>query len=147
MIKQILEAGTYAPSAFNRLPWRFFVVETPVSALGEEDASNAGMFASAPIRIYVAVDERIFFEKYSGPMDAAFAMQNMLLLAHKLGLGCCLVYQGEFADTRELESQYGIPDYCKVYCAILLGYPDEDPEPPARMPVEEITTFIDEDSV
>ncbi len=142
MIKQLLEAGTYAPSAFNRLPWRFFVVETSPDLLKDGDASNPGMFASAPVIIYVAVDERLFFEKYSGPLDAAFAMQNMLLMAHHLGLGTCLVYQGEFADVKELESEFGIPEYCKVYCAILLGYPDELPLRPARMPVEEITTFI-----
>lgn len=139
---KVLEAGTFAPSAFNRLPWRFFVVETSEEALQEGDASNPGMFASAPVCIYVAVDERIFFEKYSGPMDAAFAMQNMLLMAHGLGLGACLVYQGEFADVTELKSRFGIPEYCKVYCSVLMGYPDENPDPPERMPVEDITTFI-----
>ena len=57
MIRQILESGTYAPSAFNRLPWRFFIAETPVNELKEGDASNPGMFEQAPVRIFVAVDE------------------------------------------------------------------------------------------
>lgn len=144
MIRKILEAGTYAPSAFNRLPWRFFVAETPLDDLREGDASNPGMFKQAPVRIFVAVDERLFFEKYSGALDAGLAMQNMLLTAHSLGLGTCLIYQGEFVDKKKLEEFYRIPSYCTVYCAILLGYPDETPEMPARMPLDEITKFLGE---
>jgi nitroreductase len=144
MIRQILEAGIYAPSAFNRLPWRFFVAETPLEELKEGDASNPGMFIQAPVRIFVAVDERLFFEKYSGALDAGLAMQNMLLTAHTLGLGTCLIYQGEFVDKSKLERYYKIPSYCTVYCAILLGYPDEQPEVPERMPLDEICVFLGE---
>ena len=142
MIMKILEAGTYAPSAFNRLPWRFFIAETPVMEMQKGDASNPGMFVQAPVRIFVAVDERLFFEKYSGALDAGLAMQNMLLTAHALGLGSCLIYQGEFIDKQKLAEFYGIPDYCTVYCAILLGFPDEKPELPERMDVEEISVFL-----
>ena len=144
LIREILEAGIYAPSAFNRLPWRFFVAETALNDLKDGDASNTGMFRQAPVRIFVTVDERLFFEKYSGALDAGLAMQNMLLTAHALGLGTCLIYQGEFVDKRKLEKYYQIPTYCTVYCAILLGYPDEIPETPARMPVDEITVFLGE---
>jgi len=144
LIREILEAGTYAPSAFNRLPWQFFVAETPLQKLKEGDASNPGMFQQAPVRIFVTVDERLFFEKYSGALDAGLAMQNMLLTAHSLGLGTCLIYQGEFVDKEKLEKYYRIPSHCTVYCAILLGYPDEEPELPARMHVDEITTWLGE---
>jgi hypothetical protein len=82
LIAEILEAGIYAPSAFNRLPWRFFVAETAIKDLKEGDASNPGMFQQAPVRIFVTVDERLFFEKYSGALDAGLAMQIMLLTAH-----------------------------------------------------------------
>ncbi len=143
-IHEIIEAGIWAPSAFNRLPWRFFVVERPAFAKASagKDASNEGMFASAPVMIFVGIDERIFFEKYSGPLDAGLAMQNMLLMAHALGLGTCLVYQGEYEDPVRLEKLYHIPQYCKVYCVIMVGYPDENPEAPARMNIKDITEFI-----
>jgi nitroreductase len=144
IITEILEAGIYAPSAFNRLPWRFFVAETAIKDLKEGDASNPGMFQQAPVRIFVTVDERLFFEKYSGALDAGLAMQNMLLTAHANALGTCLIYQGEFVDKEILEKYYQIPPYCTVYCAILLGYPDEIPEIPARMSVEEITVYLGE---
>lgn len=141
-ISEIIRAGLYAPSAFNRMPWRFFVAETAIKDIPEGDASNPGMFQTAPVRIFVGVDERLFFEKFSGPLDTGFAMQNMVLKAHALGLGSCIIYQGEYIDPKLLEKYYHIPAYCTVYCALLLGYPDEDPETPARMEVEEVTEFL-----
>jgi nitroreductase len=106
------------------------------------DASNASMFEKAPVRIFVAIDERLFFEKYSGALDTGFALQNLILMAHSLGLGTCLIYQGEFVDPVMMEKYYHIPAHMKVYCAVTLGYPDEEPETPARMNVEEVTEFL-----
>ena len=144
IIRQLIEAATYAPTAFNRMEWRFYVAETPIDSMEQGDASNPSMFAKAPVRIFVAADERLFFEKYSGAMDTGFALQNLILAAHALGLGTCLIYQGEFVDPELMEKYYKIPAYMKVYCAVTLGYPDENPETPARMQVDEVTEFLGE---
>lgn len=144
LIKKVIEAATYAPTAFNRMEWRFYVAETPMEDITEGDASNASMFKKAPVRIFAAVDERLFFEKFSGAMDTGFALQNLILAAHALGLGTCLIYQGEFVDPELMEKHYMIPSFMKVYCAVTLGYPDEAPETPARMHVEEVTEFLGE---
>jgi len=142
MIDKIIEAATYAPTAFNRMEWRFYVAETPLENISKGDASNASMFAKAPVRIFVAIDERLYFEKYSGAMDTGFALQNLILAAHALGLGTCLIYQGEFVDPEQMEKYYNIPRHMKVYCAVTIGFPDEKPETPARMNVEEVTEFL-----
>ena len=144
IIRRLIEAATYAPTAFNRMEWRFYVAETPVDSMETGDASNASMFAKAPVRIFVAADERLFFEKYSGAMDTGFALQNLIPAAHALGLGTCLIYQGEFVDPELMEKYYNIPTYMKVYCAVTIGYPDENPETPARMEVDEVTEFLGE---
>jgi len=144
ILRKIIEAATFAPTAFNRMEWRFYVAETPLEDMVEGDASNTSMFAKAPVRIFVAIDERLYFEKFSGAMDTGFALQNMILAAHALGLGTCLIYQGEFVDPELMEKHYKIPTHMKVYCAVTLGYPDESPEAPARMPVEEVTEFLGE---
>jgi nitroreductase len=142
MIEKIIEAATYAPTAFNRMEWRFYVAETPFDNMEKGDASNASMFEKAPVRIFVAIDERLYFEKYSGAMDTGFALQNLILAAHALGLGTCLMYQGEFVDPELMEKYYNIPKHMKVYCAVTLGFPDEQPETPARMNVDEVTEFL-----
>lgn len=142
LLSQIIEAAIYAPTAFNRMEWQFYVAETPLEDMKEGDASNSSMFSKAPVRIFIAVDERLFFEKYSGALDTGFALQNMILMAHHLGLGTCLIYQGEFVEPEFLEKHYNIPAHMKVYCAVTLGYPDEKPETPTRMKVEEVTKFL-----
>ena len=142
VVRCIIEAATYAPTAFNRMEWRFYVAETPLGNMEKGDASNASMFAKAPVRIFIAADERLFFEKYSGAMDTGFALQNLILAAHALGLGTCLIYQGEFVDPELMKKHYNIPTYMKVYCAVTLGYPDENPDTPARMDVDEVTEFL-----
>jgi nitroreductase len=59
--------------------------------------------------------------------DAMLATQNILLAAHSLGLGTCLigyavkVIQHDPAIQRYLK----IPDEEKVFAVIALGYPDE----------------------
>jgi len=144
IIEKIIEAATYAPTAFNRMEWRFYVAETPIDNMIKGDATNASMFEKAPVRIFVAIDERLYFEKYSGAMDTGFSLQNLILAAHALGLGTCLIYQGEFVDPALMKKYYNIPTHMKVYCAVTLGFPDEKPETPARMNVEEVTEFLGE---
>jgi len=141
LLRTILEAGIFAPTAFNRMPWRFFVAEDP-DFDEAPDLTNDSMVRNAPVKIYVGADERLFFEKFSGPLDSALAMQNMMLAAHAAGLGTCLVYQGEFADMKILAEKYKVPNHINIYCVILLGYPAEEPDIPVRMSIDEITEFI-----
>jgi nitroreductase len=59
--------------------------------------------------------------------DALLATQNILLSAHSLGLGTCLIgfaVEAMKHDTT-IKRLLGIPDDEKVYSVIALGYPDE----------------------
>jgi nitroreductase len=77
-------------------------------------------------------------------MDAGFALQNLALAAHALGLGSCLMYHCETVNQKSLRTDLNIPYYYRIYCAVLLGYPDETPLTPARVSVEEIATFMED---
>jgi Nitroreductase len=64
----------------------------------------------------------------SCPMeDALLATQNILLAAHSMGLGTCLIGFAVEAMRRDIKIKrgLGIPDNEKVYSVIALGYPDE----------------------
>jgi len=95
--------------------------------------------------IYVAIDERLYAEKYSAAMDAAAAIQNMLLMAHYLELGGCWMYLSELTNQNKLQKKLGLKNYFYVYSVILLGYPAEFPKEPCRKPLEKIVRFIDFD--
>lgn len=59
--------------------------------------------------------------------DALLATQNILLAAHSMGLGTCLIGFAVEAMKRDISIKrfIGIPDDEKIYSVIALGYPDE----------------------
>lgn len=87
-LEQILRGAMNAPSAGNERPWRFVVVRDP-DALRR--LSKVTPFAKplegASAGIAICADKRSL--KYPGfwPIDCSAATQNLLLVAHSLGLG------------------------------------------------------------
>jgi len=59
--------------------------------------------------------------------DALLATQNMLLAAHSMGLGTCLIGFAVVPMTKGFQTKrfLGIPDDENVHAVIALGYPDE----------------------
>lgn len=142
-IEEIIRAATYAPSSCNRMAWRFFIVENDIGRVVDGDSTNKSMVEKAPVRIYIGIDQRLYPEIYAPAMDAGFALQNLVLSAHALGLGTCLMYQAESIDQAKFKAELNIPDYYMIYCAVMLGYPDELPSTPARVDAKEVCTFVD----
>jgi nitroreductase/NAD-dependent dihydropyrimidine dehydrogenase PreA subunit len=59
--------------------------------------------------------------------DAMLASQNVLLAAHSMGLGSCLIGMAVEAmkNDKKLQGAIGVPSDEKVYSVIALGYPNE----------------------
>lgn len=140
-IRKLITAATYAPSSCNRMPWRFFVVENDLNNVVEGNSTNQSMLEKAPVIIYLGIDERLYPEVYAPALDAGCALQNIILAAHALELGSCAMYQCESFNQEILKAKIGIPDYFRIYCAVLLGYPDEVPLMPGRISIDEACTF------
>ncbi len=62
--------------------------------------------------------------------DALLATQNILLAAHSMGLGSCLIgfVVSAIKEAPELKEAMGIPAEETVYAAIAIGYPNESYE-------------------
>lgn len=65
--------------------------------------------------------------------DALLATQNILLAAHSMGLGSCLIGFAVAAMQKDptIKRALGIPEEESVYAVIALGYPDEVYQRPA----------------
>ncbi len=103
------------------------------------------MFVDAAVIVLVLIDERPYSygERFAPAMDAAAAIQNMLLSAKALGLGSCWVYYHirDSSSERELRKRLGIPRFYRAYSTVCLGYPAREPSPPARKPLVETFSY------
>jgi nitroreductase len=117
----LLEAARWAPSAGNCQPWRFLVV-TDRKKTGKFDPFfNQPWVKNAPAVIVVLASPEDSYKRY-GPnstwfiQDCAAATENILLMAHGLGLGA--VWVGAFSkeavrNTLDIPSEYEI---CNLVC-------------------------------
>ncbi len=157
LIHEVLEAGTWAPSAKNGQQWRFTVL-TGASKKGLTDFFRSELealeakigrilmgssFGScrimelAPVLIIVwnAGEHGWETEAHS----VAAAIQNMLLKAYSLGLGSLWIgdiYDAKEALERHLEKPW------KLMAAITLGWPKSIPSPPLKKPVEDVSEYF-----
>ena len=122
------------------------------SAQAKELIRYATLFAEAPIAILVMhkrsvavgrelLDGASHGELVSGePLSAAMAVQNILLAAHCLSLGTCVLTAPLLAGEvwRELDD---LPMGFEPTCIVAVGYPDRAPSQPQRKPLEQILEY------
>jgi nitroreductase len=115
VLRRVLEAGRLSPSAANKQPWHFVVVQDPNVLRQLSTVARSGPYISeAPLAIVVAIEPSRF-----ALADAGRAIQDMLLTAWDAGVGGNWVGSGAQA-TKEL---LGIPDELDVAAILPLGYP------------------------
>jgi len=115
VLHRVLEAGRLSPSAANKQPWHFVVVQDPNMLRELGSVARSGPYISeAPLAIVVAIEPSRF-----ALADAGRAIQDMLLTAWDAGVGGNWVGSGSEA-TKDL---LGIPDELDVVAIVPLGYP------------------------
>ena len=140
-IQAILDAGIYAPSATNKQPWHFTVVQNKelidrlsntfkelakksdneyIEKVGNNEKFH--VFYNAPTVILISGDEN---NNYSS-VDCAAATENMLIAAESLGIGSCwigfIAYLLNSEEGKELIKELGIPQGFKQIHSVALGY-------------------------
>ena len=71
--------------------------------------------------------------------DCALAAENLMLMAHDMGLGTCWIGLSQgFLNTPEAKNELGIPEGWVVAAPIIVGWPDGDTSEKERDPVEVI---------
>jgi nitroreductase len=97
----------------------------------------SSFLANAPVIIIVCAK----LDVWDVPYDSAMATQNMVLMAHALGLGSCVVV-APVSDMRDdvKVMKAKIHGY-KVIAPLAIGYPDESPNPRPRLSLKEIIFY------
>lgn len=133
-VELLLRAAMAAPSARNRQPWAFIVVDDP-KLLGElaDSLPYAKMAARAPLAVVVC---GVLTESGGASnhgwwvQDAAAATENLLLAAHAVGLGAVWTGVYSYEDrVRAVRNVLGLPRSVVPLNVIPVGYPAENPVP------------------
>lgn len=133
-ILKMLEAARVAPSASNREPWHFIVVEDKetIKKLAKSDWA-----AEAPVMIVGLADQA------ASPNwcinDLGIALEHIVLAATNLGLGTC--WMGQTGREEMIRNLLDIPDNFKVVAVVPVGVPDETPSPKERKSLDDIVSW------
>ncbi len=158
LIKDVLEAGNWAPSAKNGHQWRFTVLtgrakreynamlrETLDKFIEEKGRSATGsapnthsIMEQAPVIVIVwnAGENNWTTEEHS----VAAAVQNICLRAHDLGLGSLWI--GDVYHAYEETREYFDKPW-KLSGAIALGYPSKEGRVPEKKTLDEVAEFLE----
>ena len=133
-VETLLRAGMAAPSAVNKQPWHFIVVNKK-EKLMELASTNpyAKMLEKAPLAIVVCGDMSKALEgdaRAFWVQDCSAATENILLAAHALGLGA--VWTGLYPNMERVNAVsevLNLTDNIIPLCTVVIGYPAEQPQP------------------
>jgi nitroreductase len=135
-VREILEAGRWAPSRGNSQAWKFITVDNARTLRYLAEAIPTGKFmAGAPLAIAVVIDPEV--SKHP-EQDGAAATQNILLAAHALGLGACWISVYGTGCEERAKQLLRIPDGEWLLSIVAIGHPAERPEK-GRKALDEIT--------
>ena len=125
-IDVILEAGRLAPSAKNRQPWRFIVVDKPETrsrimsgAFGQDHVGQAPIIIAG---CTTNVDYRMPNGLMSYPIDIAVSISFMMIQAEAEGLSSCVVTT---FDEQEIKEILTVPYSMRIVMLLLVGYTEK----------------------
>ena len=143
LLNKVLEAARWAPSAGNLQARDYIIVRDPeIKRKLCEAALSQRFIEEAPLDLVVCANEERSAWKYGARgkelyclLDAAAAVQNLLLAVHALGLGACWI--GAFHD-EAVSKTLNLPRGIRPMAIIPMGYPDQTPRAPPRMSLKDV---------
>lgn len=132
LLVRIVNAGRLAPSAGNKQPLEFLVVNEPqlchrvfpylswAAYISPKGNPKPGQEPVAYIITLVNLSIRSQGYEY----DVGAAMENMILAAWAEGVGSCWLIS---VNREKIAALFEIPENYRVDCVLALGYPAESP--------------------
>ncbi|MFW5704793.1 MAG: nitroreductase family protein [Nanoarchaeota archaeon] len=172
ILKNLIKNGCKAPSACNRQPWNFYIVNSrekrdkvskllweTYQELSEQTLKKSSKVQKISNEFYhdLGGAQNIIFAyrkketnepEYILPTDTisiACAIENIVLSAVDIGLGTCIV--GTFNADKvkvELGKILGVENNEELVTSLVIGYPAKDFDPLKRekKKIDEVLTFV-----
>lgn len=139
ILLRVLDAGRIAPTACNLQAFSLIVVTEPETRRRMRAVYGSDWFCKAPVIVVGCVEPAKAWKRRDGwnsaEVDLAIVMDHIILAATEEGLGTCWVCAFDEAKTKEI---LDIPPQVHVVAMTPLGYPDENPRPVGRKPLEQV---------
>lgn len=154
VIEKLIGLAAHAPSAMNRQPWAFAVLngaarveeigilakeyylaheEVPNSVRAELEEDGYSIFHRAPVLVLVLAKT----DTDQAREDCCLAAQTLMLAARDAGLGSCWVgFSRSWLNVPETRAMLKLPPRYRVVAPIVLGEPAEWPPEHGRMTPE-----------
>lgn len=132
LINKAIALATTAPSACNRQPFEFLVINEKENArkVVSCPAGTAGFSQQVPCTIVVVGNLSCYptpADRHVIYIDAALASMQLMLALETLGLSSCPINWPEnMMREKLLEQHIQLPSYKRVIMMISVGYPDEE---------------------
>lgn len=146
VVDRILACGHVAPTGCNFQPQRILVLNTDETIETLKTCTRSHFDAPTAMIIGYNRQESWVRKKdgaMSAPIDAAIVATHMMLMAHSLGVGSCMVMA---FDPEKLRAAFPIPEDMEVSLILVMGYPHEDAAPipmhAAVRPIEDVVTYL-----
>jgi nitroreductase len=145
VVKEILQDTCLAPTASNRQPCRFVIIQKRewIKKLSTESKLNLlddlARNPESPLKQYEAPlrDEKynVFYnapclvlvigpcDVFSLDVDCGLTVAYFMLSAASRGLGTCWIGLGAHIRDRQILSEIGVPEGYRIVAPIILGYP------------------------
>ncbi len=141
-LDRILEAGRLAPSAKNRQPWRFIVMQDrELKEKMKEAAYGDERFCQAPVAIAACttnIGYRMPNGELSYPIDLSFAVSHMMLQTEHEQLGSALITTYREDQVKNLLT---IPYSMKVVLILLIGHYEKGEDLKDRLPKNRVVAY------
>ena len=154
VLMSCIEAARLAPSADNRQPWRFIIIDEPEIKKRFADTAFSGIYratrwaAKAPALIVLIADLTFITHKLAPAvqgtpffyLDMGIAGEHIVLQAQSMGLSTCWI--GWF-NLDNVTRFLNLPGRMKVCQLMAVGYKDDSSRPRVKKlkPIDEIVSF------
>ena len=143
-IEMLLRAGMAAPSACNKQPWHFVVInDRKMLDQIPSFSPYASMVREAPLAIVVCGDLDKALDGWEQDFwiqDCAAATENILLMAHGLGLGAVWTALYPAKDRYQgMQQLLDLPESIIPLNTIIIGYPKGETKPKEKWKEENVS--------
>jgi nitroreductase len=143
VVARLLDALRLAPTAANRQPLRAILIPTCGRAAELRRIYDKDWFAlQPPLVVAVCTEPAVAWVRRDGrnyaDVDAAIAMDHLVLAATDEGLGTCWVGAFDPVAAREV---LRLPEGVEPIAFTPLGYPADEPKQKRRKPLSEIVYY------